>query len=321
MNVERLPTYDELPETGDGARSAWGLFGADDNVGLLNLVTPEVTASAARLVQTGEVFPLDLPLDFLSPPLFGRSPLTVEIKQNRNWQGLDDVISGLNTHASSQWDAIGHVAYKADTFYNGATLGQVLGQRRNTMDHWADRGIATRGVLLDLQRAAERDGRPYDPGTAHAFSVDDLEYARIAGGITYRAGDVLLLRTGFLDWYRGLGESDRIASSDKLTFKACGLEHTEEMARYLWDTHAMAVASDCPAVEVWPVDHSPERFPFGMLHQVLLAQFGMGMGELWNLDPLAQWCESEGRHEVFLVSAPLNRPGGVGSPANAVAVV
>lgn len=315
-----LPSYDELPETGDGARSAWGLFGQDDSTGLLNLVTPEVTLSAAGLIQTGEVFPLDLPFDYLSPPLFGRSPLIVEMVQMRNGQGLDEVYNGFNTQASSQWDSLAHVAYKADTFYNGATLQQVLNERRNTIEHWAAHGIATRGVLLDLRRAAQQRGDDYDPGTSHAFTVDDLERARAAAGLEFRAGDVLLLRTGFLEWYGHLTPDARKAIATKESLRACGVEHTEQMARYLWNTHAIGVATDCPALEVWPMDHSPELFPFGMLHQILLAQFGMGIGELWNLDPLADWCARHGRAEFFLTSAPLNRPGGVASPANALAI-
>jgi kynurenine formamidase len=287
---------------------------------LLNLVTEEVTREAARLVRTGRVFPLDLPLEFLSPPLFGRSPLDVETVQLRGGRGLDEVLSGYNTQASSQWDSLAHVAYLDDTFYNGATLDDVLTRGRNSMHHWAARGVATRGVLLDLKREARDRGADYDPGSSHAFTVDDLESARAAAGIEYRPGDVLILRTGFIEWYGRLDADARRSISTKEALRACGIEHTEEMARYLWNTHVMAVASDAPAVEVWPMDHSLENFPFGMLHQVLLAQFGMALGELWNVDPLAEWCAENGRHEFFLTSAPLNRRGGVASPANALAL-
>ena len=92
------------------------------------------------------------------------------------------------------------------------------------------------------------------------------------------------------------------------------------MARYLWDTHAAAVASDCPSVEVWPMDHSPGLFPFGSLHKVLLGQFGMAIGELWWLEELADDCASDGVHEFLLTSAPLNTRGGYGSTANALAI-
>jgi hypothetical protein len=67
---------------------------------------------------------------------------------------------------------------------------------------------------------------------------------------------------------------------------APGVEHTEEMARYLWDNQIMAVASDTFAVEVWPPAWGDESVPFGFLHRVLIGQFGMALGELWWLDDL-----------------------------------
>ena len=60
--MSELPRYEDLPAAPRGGRSAWGLFGPDDNLGLVNLMTPDRVAAAARLVRTGQMFPLDLPL-------------------------------------------------------------------------------------------------------------------------------------------------------------------------------------------------------------------------------------------------------------------
>jgi hypothetical protein len=57
--VTELPDYADLPAAPDGGRSAWGLFGAEDNLGLVNLMTPERIAAAARLVRRGQVFCLE----------------------------------------------------------------------------------------------------------------------------------------------------------------------------------------------------------------------------------------------------------------------
>lgn len=97
--------------------------------------------------------------------------------------------------------------------------------------------------------------------------------------------------------------------------RAPGVEHTEGMARYLWESGAMAVASDTFAVEVWPPDFSPRTSPFGFLHRVLIGQFGMALGELWWLDDLAADCAEDGGYEFLLTSAPLNSRGGIGSPS------
>lgn len=315
-----LPSYDELPVAPRGGRSAWGLFGERDEVGLFNLVTAEVVREALALARRGAVFNLNAPNDFLEPPLFGRPRLRIEQQLVREGRALNEVYSDFNPQSSTQWDALAHVAYDADAFYNGATLAEVLAGERNNIAAWARRGIVTRGVLLDLERTADAAGRPYDPGSSHAFSVDDLEAAREAAGIDFHPGDVLILRTGFMRWYEDLPavERERISSREEL--RACGIEHTEEMARWLWESHIAAAACDCPALEVWPMDHSDEAFPFGCLHNVILGQYGMAIGELFLVEELAADCASDGVHEFLFTSAPLNTPGGFGSTANALAV-
>ncbi len=58
----------------------------------------------------------------------------------------------------------------------------------------------------------------------------------------------------------------------------------------------------------------------GFLHRMLIGQLGLALGELWWLADLAADCAADGRYEAFLVSAPFNAPGGIGSPPNAVAM-
>jgi kynurenine formamidase len=315
-----LPTYHELPLNADGVRSAWHLFGANDSVGMMNLLTPEKVTAALSTVREGAVLPLNLPVDYFQPPLYQRSPMRHEKILTRGGQGMEEIFDGFNTQASSQWDSLAHVAYAADTFYNGATLEDVQHGGRNTIDHWARRGIVTRAVLLDMQRTAEAEGWAYDPGSAKAFTPEELERARIRSGVEYEPGDVIVIRTGFTQWYAGLDADERRRVSTHRTLEAAGVEHTEAMAEYLWNTHAAAIASDAPSVEVWPTDHAPELYPYGLLHQMILAQFGMGLGELWFLEDLAEGCAADGRYVFALASAPLLLDGAVASPANALAI-
>ena len=114
--------------------------------------------------------------------------------------GFDDVLDNFYPQGSSQWDSLGHVGYGPNMFYNGATEEDIATGRRNTIDHWARRGIAGRAVVLDMPRAFAAAGRPYDPGTSTAFSVEDLEAARQRAGVEFRTGDILLLHTGFAAW-------------------------------------------------------------------------------------------------------------------------
>jgi kynurenine formamidase len=317
----RIPRYDELPAAGRGGRSGWGLFGPRDSVGLLNLQTADSVLAASRLVRRGAVFPLDAPLDGVDPPLASGRGLPRHRLLHRpgpGLEGLDDVYDNFYPQASSQWDSLAHIAYSPGVFYNGAGDQDVLTGQRNTIEHWARRGIVGRGVVLDLPRALAEAGRDYTPDGSTAFSVADLELAREQAGLSYSMGCILLLRTGFLGWYRGQRSRDRAAVARDL--RAPGLEHTEEMARYLWDSGVMAVASDTFAVEVWPPDRGPSAAPFGFLHRILIGQLGMALGELWWLDDLAADCAQDGVHECMLTSAPLNAPGGIGSPPNALAI-
>jgi kynurenine formamidase len=314
-----LPSYSDLPPAPDGGRSAWGVFGADDNLGLVNLMTPERIAAAARLVAKGQVFPLDMPLGSIDPGLARtRGVPRHRVLHRPGTFGFDDVYDNFYPQASSQWDSLAHVGYAPDQMYNGATEADVLAGRRNTIDHWARHGIAGRAVVLDVERARRAAGRPYDPGAAVALSVDDLELARRQAGAEYAAGDTILLRTGFAGWYLEQSGGTRTRLHGNVV--APGIEHSEAMAEYLWNSHATAIAADTYAVEVSPFEATAGAGPTGFLHRLLIGQFGMALGELWWLDDLAADCAADGVYAAFFVSAPMNAPGGIGSTANAVAI-
>jgi hypothetical protein len=130
----------------------------------------------------------------------------------------------------------------------------------------------------------------------------------------------MLLHTGFLKWYSGQDSAtrERLAATDD--FSSIGLDRGPEMLEYLWNAGISGIAADNPAVEATPFDLSPEGWPYGFLHCCLIGQLGMAVGELWWLHDLAIACRVDSRYEVFLTSAPLNLPGGIGSPANALAI-
>ncbi len=321
VSRSELPRYAELPAAPLGGKSAWGLFGPDDSAGLLNLQTTSSVLACVGLVKRGVVFPLDAALDAVDPPLDadrGTPRHRLLHKPGPGLEDLDDVYDNFYPQISSQWDSLAHVAYSPGVFYNGATDQDVLSGGRNTIDHWARRGIVARAVLLDLQRSLASASGRYAPDGGAAFSVAELEAAREQAGVSYSPGCIILLRTGFLGWYTSQPWSARAAVARDL--RAPGVEHSEDMARYLWDSGAMGVASDTFAVEVWPPDLSPDAAPFGFLHRILIGQFGMALGELWWLDSLAADCAQDGVYEFMLTSSPLNSTGGIGSPPNALAL-
>ena len=127
-----------------------------------------------------------------------------------------------------------------------------------------------------------------------------------------------MLHTGFAAWY--LQQPSQVKNRLHGNVAAPGIEHTEAVCEYLWNSHAAAIVSDTFAVDSFPPDRDAQARPFGFLNNMLIGQFGMALGELWWLSDLAADCAADGVHEAFLVSAPMNAPGGIGSPANAVAI-
>lgn len=315
--VTDLPAYDDLPPAPEGGRCGWGLFGPDDNVGLFNLLTPERIVAAARLIRLGRVFPLDAPIDAFLPPIaHTRGAPRHTVLHQRGAISFDDVYDNFFPQGSSQWDSLGHFAYTPGTFYNGASEDDIWSGRRNTIEHWARRGIAGRAVVFDMARTLADAGRPYDPGSSRAFTVDELELARVRTGLELQPGDILIVHTGFAAWFQRMTAVERDAFRKNPS--APGLAPGEDMCRYLWNSHIAAVASDTFAVEAFPIETNTTT---GFLHRMLIPQFGMALGELWWTEDLAAACAEEGVHEVFLTSMPMHAPGGIGSPPNALALM
>jgi kynurenine formamidase len=318
-----MPKYDELPRGESGTPHAWGLFGEDDSLGRLNLITPEVATEAVGVVRRGVSFGLNLSITEFHPPLDNTRAQTRHRVLRGGHDGvedLDDVLDDFYPQISSQWDSLAHIAAVPNVFYNGRSVEDVTVRGRNTIDHWAKKGVVTRGVLLDLP-IASRSLRDLVPDTSHgsvSITVDQLEAARTLTGVEYSPGCAIVVRTGFVAWYRRQDRESRTALAESLN--APGIEHTEEMARYLWDSGASAIVSDSFATEVWPPDWSEAARPFGFLHRVLIGRLGFAIGELWDLEELSGDCALDGSYQFLLVSAPLHVLGGIGSPSNALAI-
>jgi kynurenine formamidase len=314
-----IPRYRDLPRVAgpSSPRCAWGVFGDSDEVGAVNLLTPDVVRQASGLVRWGSVFPLNWSLAMPDPPLLGRGAHRHVLKDLA--PGLDDYYDNFYPQASSQWDALRHVGHDEYGYYNRLPLEDAaeLGAPRLGIEHWAARGIAGRFVLLDVDRYRAGLGTPIRHDGPDAVTADELERLMAAQGLTFRRGDILLLRFGWIHWYEGLDRAGREWLAAQEMFSAPGLSPEERTAEWLWDNHVAAVASDAPALEKMPFDRSTVE---GFIHYRLIAFLGLAVGELFALDALADDCAATGVREGLFVSAPLNMPGGAGSTANAVAI-
>ena len=218
-------------------------------------------------------------------------------------------------------DGLRHFGNPQFGFYNGVTEEQIADPSNsvNGIHHWARRGIAGRGVLIDFARFAAAHNIAFAPGEGSGITADQLQAAADWQGLKFQTGDILLLRTGWIEWYSGLNEAERAQLAEPGALKASGLAQREDSLRFLWDNHFAAVASDTPSFETAPLP-APGGETGEALHNTIIGLWGMPIGEMFTLDALAAACAAERRYEFLFTSAPLNKLGGVASPPNALAI-
>jgi hypothetical protein len=317
--------YDELRARTDGpSGSSWGIFGDGDEYGTLNFLTPERVAAAARCIRRGAVFNLDYPLDAFPAPVrsrqtprhsvydlgpFGRSAQETDV--------LDDCLDNFYPQGSSHLDGLRHVRNVEHGFYGGAPRAELVpGESRLGIGRWAERGIAGRGVLIDVARYREGLGTPLDHLACEEIGPDLLRETLASQETELEPGDMVLLRTDCP------AHLVRHAGDDASAIRTAGLAQTIATVAWLWDNEVALIAADNLAVEATPPLKTTEfgEGRAGRLHPQLIPLLGMAVGELWRLDGLAADCAADGVYEFFLVVKPLNLTGGVGSPANATAI-
>lgn len=317
----QLPRHADLPiREGAPQGAAWGVFGDDDQVGTINLMTPDRVVDAAGSIRNGKVFSLNLPINIPDPPLFGRGKHVHTIKKYATYI-LDDYLDNFYPQASSQWDALSHVKHPKFGGYNGFPDSEITGYGGTKLgiDNLARRGIAGRGVIADIGRYHERVGKTISFTTNESIPFEDLLATLKEQRTTIRSGDVLLIRIGWTLAYLAMTPEEKQALAAET--RCPGIEGSRRVAQWLWDNRIAAVASDAPGLEAIPPPRptNPEDSP-DFLHFHMLSYFGMPIGEMWDLEKLAEDCAADRRYDFFFTSAPLNIPGGVGSPPNALAI-
>lgn len=212
-NSTKFPTRKELPVIEGAPEQAAWVWGSDDYIGRLNLLTPTRVAAASKEIRTGEIIPINLPLDVPNQPAFGRETFKHEIKTLAANHAYDDIYH-LNTQSGTQWDGFRHFAHgPTQSFYNNTKGTDITGPAANlkcSMHHWAEHGIAGRGVLLDYRGYAHAKGIQYDPNDYYPISYQDLEDCGKWQGINIRPaaeggdikiGDMLFIRGGWKEAY------------------------------------------------------------------------------------------------------------------------
>jgi kynurenine formamidase len=331
--------------------SNWGDFGPDDQIGRLNLLTPEKVRQGAAEVREGLSFCLSLPLDYpggrlLNPRRFPPElrPTLRDGKSNFLFalERLDrDHVDVVNDDAvlmclqySTQWDSLAHVGQLFDAdgdgvaekvFYNGyrggsdmvggadeeEPKGEHIGAMALGIENMAATAVQGRGVMIDLH-AHFGDERKL---VGHADLMEVCE----ADGVVVEEGDMVCLHTGFA---RLLLEMGREPDADRLHGACPVLDGRDpKLLQWVSDSGLATLIADNYAVEGFPARPGEGRHAALPLHEHCLFKLGVHLGELWQLSELAAWLRANGRNRFLLTAPPLRLPRAVGSPATPVATV
>lgn len=303
----------------------WTRWGAEDELGTVNFIAPEVIRRAASLVRQGKVISCALPFDIHGPQTgaFGRvNPIHSMVATGTDhaagqqrlagfenapfgWGFADDQIT-MFLQCGTQWDGLGHI-FRDGLMYGGrdARLVSSSGAARNGIEHYRDR-IVSRGVLLDIAR--HKNVTACLPG--EAIYAEDLDACSARQGVRVEEGDIVLVRTGDLGRRRREGNWGTFSAGD-----APGLSLLT--APWIHERRVAGLASD-----TWGLEVRPNELPgsFQPLHLVMIVNMGLLVGEIFALDELADDCAADGVYEFLLVAPPLPITRAVGSPINPQAI-
>ncbi|HVZ12925.1 MAG TPA: cyclase family protein [Bauldia sp.] len=327
--------------------SNWGDFGEDDQIGRLNLITPERRRKAAEEIREGLAFCLSLPLDLPGgnllvperlPPARTIAPMPAGhyfvnfpmAAQNDHWTDFvcDDAVT-IYTQYSTQWDALSHIAEAFDAdqdgkdeivYYNGYRAGSDIvgpddsgapGAKKLGIEHMAETCVQGRGVMVDLHAHF---------GSRRKFvGYDDLMRIMDEDNVAVEAGDVLCLHTG---WSHAVAEMKGKPDAPTLHDAYAVLDGADEHLLHWIDTSGVAaLVADNFAVEGMQHHGHTHNFAALPIHRRCIVELGIHLGELWHLTPLNKWLKEHGRSRFFLTAPPLRLPGSFGSPLTPVATV
>lgn len=285
--------------------SNWGRWGANDELGTLNLITPAKRLAAAALVREGAAVSLALDLNKKADAL-NSNPFEHALSVG-TWRGHEVAGDryGVEYHgvAHSHIDGLTHFAHRGK-MYNGFPVEtlKTSGAERLGIQNAKD-GIFTRGVLIDMPWLKGVDF--LEPG--FAITAEDLAAWESRTGIVVTSGDVLLIRTG--RW-------ERVRQRGQWNFMEAAAGSHASIARWLKARDVAVIGCDGVS-DVMPSNVEGLANP---LHALVLVGLGMPVLDNLDLDALAAEARRRNRWEFLFVAAPLRVPGGTGSPLNPLAL-
>ena len=309
MSTRQIPTEEEVLGYMTSL-SNWGRWGPDDELGTLNLITPEKRTQAARLIKEGISVTCSRPIvPELAPDVTSIPPLHYMINTGegapRRGAGASLDFIGLSFHGltTTHVDSLCHQFWDRK-MYNGKPASSVNWREKASVggiDNVQD-GVVTRGVLLDITQVRGKEWMDAGEGVF----AEDLEEAEKAQGVRVEEGDALLLRLG---WYRRRGEIGPPTPPGHP-----GL-HVSTMP-WLHQRGVSIIVSDA-SHDVVPSGYSSMALP---VHLVGIVAMGLWLIDAANLEKLVGACRDLKRWEFMFTMAPLRLHNATGSPVNPLAI-
>lgn len=320
---EAAPEMHEL--LGDAAPSNWGKWGPDDELGTLNYLDTSEVLRGVQHIKSGETFTLQIQMGRTESPGDPLWPAREGIKRQNvldesSWDGdgapafpgglhYADDTALMFLQGSTQYDALGHVWYDGK-LWNGYDARTTVGKmEKASVLPIAEKGVVGRGVLIDMAR--HRGKVSLDK--KETFDHNDLEAAAQAQGVTIEPHDILLIRTGWMNYWYELNNPKEFYDE----FCEPGLTYSRELVEWFQNREIANLVTDTIANEVTNDPESGVALP---LHCALMRNLGVVFTEMAWLDDLADACSADGRWSFLYTAAPLKVVNGTGAPVNPIVI-
>jgi kynurenine formamidase len=296
--------------------SNWGRWGADDELGTPNLITPEKTRRALATVQEGVSVSLAREIMWDSAADVPSPPVHYMVESGEGWASGDKVSSRANAAAIDYIGmifhglAVTHVDSLAHFFWEGKTyngkpahlVSTSLGATVCSVEA-ARNGFISRGVLVDVPMIRGVDWLERGEGVM----PEDILAAEERCGFKVEEGDILLIRTGQLHRRNVEGPVEGAAGST-----AC-----QAACLPLFHERGIAVMGSDTGNDVRPAQYTKVLQP---IHQVGITAMGLWILDNANLDDVAEACRERNRWQFMVSIGPLRLHNTTGSPVNPIAV-
>ncbi len=286
----------------EDCRSPWG---ADDQRGATNRLTPAKTLEAASLIKQGKIYQLGRAYE-AGMPFYGARSYNIVIPEMRGPIGSnqltwnEEFVAAQIGQVGTQFDGLAHIGINGRFFNCNEAKDFVRAEGMTKLGVENVGSFFTRGVLIDAAgfKGVARLEKGYE------ITVADLQGALARQGVSLREADAVLIHTGW----------GSLWMKDNATYSSGAPGIGLAAGQWLADQKVVLVGSDTTGVEVGPNPEFPKSE--AIVHQLMITRNGIHFLENLDTSELAR----DKVYEFAFIFSPLKLKGATGSPGNPIAV-